>query len=152
MPELTAGFKGGRVTQDDRELREILTRARTIAVVGIKSGEADDAYRIPQYMQQHGYRVLPVNPKLETILGEACVARLADLGEAIDVVNLFRAIEHIPAHAVEILAMTPKPRAVWMQLGIQHGAAATALRAADIEVVQDRCMMVEHRRLLGPNG
>lgn len=140
------------MSEDNRQLNSLLRRAHTIAVVGIKAGESDDAYRVPRYMQQHGYRVLPVNPMLETVLGEPCVARLADLGDRVDIVNLFRAIDHIPAHAEEILAMTPRPGAVWMQLGIQHGAAASALRAADIEVVQDHCIMVEHRRLLDPSA
>jgi predicted CoA-binding protein len=134
---------------NDRELSEILTRAHTIAVVGIKDREAEDAYLIPQYLQRHGYRILPVNPKLGTVLEERCVPHLADLTDPVDIVNLFRAIDHISAHTDEILAMAPRPKAVWMQLGIHHGTAAAALRAADIEVVQDLCIMVEHRRLMG---
>ena len=137
------------MTGDDRQLREILQNARTIAVVGMKAHEAEDAYRVPLYMRQQGYRVLPINPKFDAMQGEPCVPRLADLTGPVDLVNLFRAIDHIPGHADEILAMTPLPRAVWMQLGILHGAAAASLRAAGIEVVQDRCIMVEHRRLLG---
>jgi predicted CoA-binding protein len=134
---------------NDRELQELLSRVRTIAVVGIKDREGEDAYRVPLYLQQHGYRILPVNPGLESGLGEPCVARVADLTEAVDLVDLFRAIDHIPGHAEEILAMKPLPKAVWMQLGILHGAAAASLRAAGIQVIQDRCIMVEHRRLLG---
>lgn len=134
---------------NDRELREILANAHTIAVVGIKDRETDDAYRVPLYLQRQGYRVLPVNPRFETIHGERCVARLADLTEPVDIVDLFRAIDHIPGHTEEILAMAPRPKAVWMQLGILHGTAAAALRAADIQVIQDRCIMVEHGRLLG---
>jgi predicted CoA-binding protein len=117
---------------EDRELREILTMARTIAVVGIKQG----------------YRIVPVNPKLGEVLGEPAVSRLGKIEGPIDIVNLFRASEHIPAHADEILAMSPLPSVAWMQLGIQNGAAATRLLAAGIRVVQDRCIMVDHRRLL----
>jgi len=137
------------VTENNGEVTEILSSAHTIAVLGIKGSETSDAYRIPQYMQRQGYRLLPVNPKFETVLGEPCVPSLADLDESVDIVNIFRAIDHIPGHVEEILAMTPRPKAVWMQLGILHGAGAASLRAAGIKVVQDRCIMVDHRRLLG---
>jgi predicted CoA-binding protein len=138
--------------ESDAGLIELLKSTRTIAVVGIKSGENDDAYRIPLYMQRAGYRILPVNPKLDRVLGEPCFARLSDVDQPIDVVNLFRASEHVPGHVDEILALEPRPRAVWMQLGIHHGSAAQRLREAGILVVQDRCMMVEHRRLLDGPG
>jgi predicted CoA-binding protein len=132
----------------DAELSEILTESRTVAVVGIKDRESEDAYRIPKYMQDHGYRIIPVNPKLESVLGEHVYPSLADLtNEPVDVVNLFRASGHVSAHVDEILDMTPVPRAVWMQLGIHHGPSAARLRAAGIMVVQDRCIMVDHRRL-----
>lgn len=133
----------------DDALRELLAGVRTIAVLGIKSGPTDDAYEVPSYMQRQGYRILPVNPKLETVLGEAVSASLAELDEAIDLVNVFRAPRHLPAHADEILALRPRPRAVWLQLGIRDEASAERLRRAGIGVVQDRCLMVEHRRLLG---
>ena len=134
---------------DDKHLREILENAKTIAVVGIKSQKSEDAYRVPHYMQEHGARIVPINPKLDTILGEPARASLREVDEPVDLVNLFRAPENIPEHVDEILAMDPLPRAVWMQLGIHHGQAAAELRAAGIDVVQDRCIMVDHRRLLG---
>lgn len=134
----------------DAELRELLRRVHTIAVVGMKGGAEDDAFRVPRYMQARGYRVLPVNPKLDAALGERAVARLADIGEPIDLVNLFRAPEHVPLHAQEVLRLSHPPRAVWMQLGIRHEEAARRLQASGIAVVQSRCLMVEHRRLLGP--
>jgi predicted CoA-binding protein len=139
-------------SQSDAELAAILSEARTVAVVGIKAVEAEDAFRVPKYMQDQGYEIVPVNPKLERVLGEPA---FADLGEvqaarrAVDLVNLFRASDKIARHVEEILAMTPRPRTVWMQLGIQDGASAARLRAAGIRVVQDRCIMVDHRRLLG---
>ncbi|MBW2499258.1 MAG: CoA-binding protein [Deltaproteobacteria bacterium] len=135
--------------EDDASLIELLEATRTIAVVGAKAGESEDAHRIPLYLQRAGYRVLPVNPKLDQVLGEPCVACLADLREPVDLVNLFRASEHVAGHVDEILALDPRPRAVWMQLGIHHGPSAQRLRDAGIQVVQDRCIMVEHRRLLG---
>ncbi len=138
--------------ESDENLRELLESSTTIAVIGIKAGAGEDAYRVPHYMQSRGYRILPVNPKLDHVLGEACYPSLAELPvpeQGIDIVDLFRASEHVPAHVDEILALERKPRAVWMQLGIHHGPSAQRLRAAGIEVVQDRCIMVDHRRLLG---
>jgi hypothetical protein len=133
----------------DAELRELLRRVRSIAVLGIKDGASDDAFRVPRYMQAHGYRIVPINPKLATVLGEAAKAKLAEITGGVDLVNVFRASQHVPAHAEEILALSPRPLGVWLQLGITHAEAAARLEAAGIAVVQDRCLMVEHRRLLG---
>lgn len=134
---------------DDSLLREIFDRCTSIAVVGVKAGASDDAYRVPHYMQQHGYRIVPISPKLDTVLGERCVASLRDLHEPVEMVNLFRAPQHLPAHVDEILAMEPLPFAVWFQLGIRDDVSAARLRAAGVEVVQDACLMVEHARLAG---
>ncbi len=136
------------LTSDD-EIRNLLERVKTVAVLGIKEGAAQDAYRVPAYLQAHGYRILPVNPKLDEVLGERAVARLGELDATPDLVDVFRAPQHVPAHADEILAMEPRPRAVWLQLGIRDDASARRLEAAGIAVVQDRCIMVEHRRLIG---
>lgn len=138
----------------DEELREILQQIRTIAVVGIKDDPRQDACRVPGYLAEQGYRILGVNPKLTEIDGKPVFASLDELADAapldagIDLVNLFRAAEHIPAHVDEILRLDPLPRAVWMQLGIHNGEAAARLRAAGIAVVQDHCIMVDHRRLV----
>jgi predicted CoA-binding protein len=146
-----ANAKKSEVRNSDDELRDLLRSTRTIAVVGIKDDESEDAFRVPAYMQEHGYRIVPVNPKLRRVLGERAHRSLADVDVPVDLVNLFRAPDHIPAHADEILGMQPRPKAVWMQLGIVHGPSAARLRSAGIAVVQDRCIMVEHRRLL-PGG
>jgi predicted CoA-binding protein len=127
----------------------LLKSAQTIAVVGIKSRVADDAFRIPEYMQQVGYRIIPINPKLDSVLDEKCHSSLAGIEDPIDIVNLFRASEHIQGHVDEILDLEPPPKTVWMQLGIHHGPSAQRLREAGIEVIQDRCIMVDHKRLLG---
>ena len=129
-------------------MRDLLARVHTIAVVGIKAGVEDDAFRVPRYLQEHGYRIVPVNPKLDTVLGEPVAGSLREVSEAIDLVNLFRAPRHLEAHVDEIVGLTPRPLAVWMQLGIRHEAAAARLLRAGIAVVQDRCLMVEHRRLI----
>ncbi|MBW2233158.1 MAG: CoA-binding protein [Deltaproteobacteria bacterium] len=145
----TAG--GGAAQQADDALAEILNESHTIAVVGIKDRPGEDAYRIPRYMQDHGYRIVPVNPKLNAVLGEDAYASLTDVDAAgieIDLVNLFRASDHVAAHVEEIVALAIRPQAVWMQLGIHHGPSAARLREAGIRVVQDRCIMVDHRRLV----
>lgn len=135
--------------ESDDALRSLLERTRTIAVLGIKAGESDDAWRVPRYMQAAGCRILPVNPKLDRVLGERAVARLRDLGEPFDLLDVFRAARHLPAHVDEILALPHRPAAVWLQLGIRDDAFAARLSDAGIDVVQDRCLMAEHRRLCG---
>jgi hypothetical protein len=134
---------------DDAGLRRVLQQARAIAVLGIKAGAQDDAFRVPQYLQRAGYRILPVSPKLESVLGMRCVPSLADLSAPCELIDVFRAAAHLPGHVDEILALPWRPSAVWFQQGIRDDASAARLEAAGIEVVQDRCIMVEHRRLLG---
>ena len=141
--------------ESDESLRQLFESTQTIAVIGIKDTEQADAFRVPRYMQEAGFRIRPVNPKLDEVLGERCVAdvrELAESGDEIDIVNVFRASENVPGHIDEILALDPRPRAVWMQLGIHHGPSAERLRAEGIEVIQDRCIMVDHRRVLGSAG
>lgn len=134
---------------DDDALRGLLSGVQIIAVLGIKDDPAEDAFRVPAYLQEQGYRILPVNPKCDQVLGERCVAHLADLPLTPDLVDVFRAPQHLPGHVEEILALPAPPRAVWLQLGIRHPSTAR-LEYAGIEVVEDRCLMVEHRRLRPP--
>lgn len=133
---------------DDAAICELLSSARTIAVLGQKDGPTEDSWRVSRYLQACGYRILPINPKLARVLDECCAPRLADVPEPIDLVDLFRASPHVAAHVDEILALSPRPKGVWLQLGVRDDAAAARLAAAGIVVVQDRCIMVEHRRLL----
>lgn len=137
------------IIEDDQRLRELLETSHSIAVLGAKSGENEDAYRVPRAMQRHGYRILPVNPRLAEMLGEICAPRLAEVTTPIDLVDVFRARQHIPGHVEEILALDPLPRGVWLQLGIRDDESAQRLAARGIAVVQDRCLWVEHERLLG---
>jgi predicted CoA-binding protein len=134
---------------DDASLRALLESTRSIAVLGIKAGESDDAHRVPLYLQRAGYAILPVSPRLTSVLGEPCVPSLKDLAQPADLIDVFRAPAHIPAHTDEILALPWRPRAVWLQLGIRDDASAARLEAAGIAVVQDLCLMVVHRRLIG---
>ena len=138
------------LVDDDAGLTRILRDARTVAVLGAKAEPREPAHYVPAYLQTRGYRIIPVNPIFagQTILGAAVVGALADLAEPVDVIDVFRRPEYLPGHAREILALPWRPRAVWFQLGIRHDGAAAELARAGIDVVQDRCMMPEHRRLL----
>jgi predicted CoA-binding protein len=139
------------VIDDDEGLRRIFREATRIAVLGLKAGRGEPAFYVPAYLQAHGYELTAVNPTIAgtEVLGVRVVPRLADL-EGADVIDVFRRPEFLPGHAAEILALPWRPRVVWFQLGIRHDGAAERLARAGIEVVQDRCMMPEHRRLLGP--
>jgi predicted CoA-binding protein len=129
-------------------LRELLQDARTIAVLGIKTeaqvGQA--AWYVPQYLQSAGYEVIPVPvyyPEVTEILGRKVYRKLAQIPGEVDMVNVFRRPVDIPPHVDDILAK--QPRSVWFQLGIRNDEAALRLAAAGIKVVQDRCIMVDHR-------
>jgi predicted CoA-binding protein len=131
------------------EIAQLLRAVRTIAVLGASSSADKAGYYVPEYLQEQGYRVLPVNPRLagKELWGEPVVARLADLVEAVDLIDVFRRAELLPDHLGEVLAMQPRPRAVWLQLGIRDDAFARALRAEGVIVVQDRCTLADHQRL-----
>ena len=136
--------------ESDAELRSLLARTRTIAVLGAKAQWGEDASNVPRYLERVGYAVRAVNPKL-TEWGDAPAwPALAALPERVDLVDVFRAAAHLPAHVDEILALPWRPDCVWLQLGIRDDAAAARLEAAGIAVVQDRCIMTEHRRLALP--
>jgi predicted CoA-binding protein len=138
------------LVDDDAGLARILRESRTVAVLGAKAQPAQPAHYVPAYLARQGYRVRPVNPTLAgtRVLDETVVATLADLEEPVDVIDVFRRPEYLPGHAAEILALPWRPAVVWFQLGIRNDAAAERLARAGIRVVQDRCMMPEHRRLI----
>jgi len=132
------------------EIANIVRECRRIAVLGIKpeSRAGAPAFYVPEYMARHGYDVVPVPvyyPDVVEILGRRVYRSLREVPGSIDMVNVFRRPPHIPPHVPDILAV--RPRAVWLQLGITHTETAETLARAGIRVVQDRCLMVEHRRL-----
>ena len=121
------------------------TPPRTIAVIGLSADPNKPSNYVPVYMQQHGYRILPINPTVETVLGEMSYASLADLPVKPDIVNVFRLPKFIPAIVEEMLQLgLPN---LWVQLGIIHLEAAARAEAGGIHVVMDRCIMVEHRHM-----
>jgi predicted CoA-binding protein len=127
------------------EIRQILLQARTIAVVGISDKPDRDSHRVAAYLQQHGYRIVPVNPAVKEVLGEKAYARLEDVSEKIDVVDIFRRPEAVPEIVDSAIAVGA--RVVWMQDGIVHNAAADKARAAGLQVVMSKCMLREHRQM-----
>lgn len=139
--------------RDLGRIRTILTEARTIAVLGASTRPARPAAYVPDYLAAQGYRILPVNPlhREERRWGEAFRLKLQDLGERVDIVDVFRHPRFLPHHLEDFLAMRPAPGLVWFQQGIRNDEVARALIAAGIEVVQDRCTLADHRRMgLGP--
>lgn len=135
---------------DDGQIRDLLTHTQTIAVLGIKpeSRAKQPAFYVPKYMAHNGYDVIPVPvyyPHVTEILGRKVFRRLVDIPQEVDLVNVFRRSEDIPNHVDDILAKRPK--AVWIQLGIRNDRVAETLAQAGIKVVQDLCIMIEHRYL-----
>ncbi len=128
-------------------IRRILVTARVIAVVGLSANWYRPSYFAAKYMQDHGYRIIPVNPSYQEVLGQQCYARLSDIPVAVDVVDCFRRAEEMPALAREAVAIGAK--VLWMQLGIRSDEAAAIADAAGLDVVQDRCVKIEHARILG---
>lgn len=123
---------------------KLLVETKTIAVVGFSSKQAKAGYYVPAYLKEHGYRIIPVNPLITEGLGETAVPALADITEPVDLVLLFQRSENVPPFVEQAIAIDAK--AVWMQLGIAHEAAAEKATAAGLDVVQDVCMLVEHKR------
>jgi len=136
---------------DSNGMRELLLETKSIAVLGIKTETQSDqpAFYVPKYMQNAGFKIIPVPvyyPDVTEILGEKVHRQLQQIPDEVDMVNVFRRPQDIPAHLDDLLAK--KPKSVWMQLGISHDAVAEQLARAGIKVVQDRCLMVDHRRLV----
>jgi uncharacterized protein len=130
----------------DQQIRDLLRSAHTIAVVGLSSSRFRASYGVSQYMQSAGYRIIPVNPNEREVLGERAYARLEDLPEKIDVVDVFRRSEFVPE--IVDAAIRVGARAIWMQEGVADEAAAQRARDAGLFVIMDACILKEHRRLL----
>ncbi len=131
--------------ETDDELRQVISGARTIAVVGLSPKEHRDSFRVAKYLQDLGYRIVPVNPNAREVLGETAYERLEDVPYPIDIVDVFRrpdAVEEIARGAVAVGA-----RAIWFQIGVVNESAAAMASDAGLDVVMDRCLMVDHGRL-----
>jgi len=133
----------------DSELAALLRQVKTIAVVGANDKPGRPVDTVGRYLLAAGFRVIPVHPKRETVWGLKAYQRLEDIPEPVDVVDLFRAAEACPEHARETLRLAVRPRCFWMQSGIVSAEATEILRDSGVRVVEDRCLKVEHQRLLG---
>ena len=132
---------------DITSLRRILKTHRVIAVVGLSANWWRPSYFVAKYLQDHGYRVIPVNPAYQEVLGEKCYASLKEVPESIDMVDCFRRAEEIPALAEDAIAVGAQ--CLWMQLGVINQEAAIRAADAGLDVVMDRCVKIEHGRLFG---
>jgi predicted CoA-binding protein len=142
----------------DDALRALLKTVKTIAVVGLSPQPARPSYRVAQAMQRYGYRIVPVRPLVDEVLGEKAYASLADIPFQIDLVDVFRAAEHVPAIVEQCLALHSmhrpfsaaqhSPAAIWIQEGIVHEAAAREAQAGGMTVVMDRCILKDYVRLM----
>jgi uncharacterized protein len=133
--------------EDINELRRILRDNRVIAVVGLSADWYRPSYFAAKYMLEHGYRVIPVNPKYGEVLGQKCYKSLRDIGEKVDLVDVFRKTEDVMPIAEDAIAIGA--RVLWQQLGVRNEAAAAKARAAGLDAVMDRCVKIEHGRLFG---
>ena len=135
------------MADDIHTLRRILLSCRTVAVVGLSAEWHRPSYFAASYLQGKGYRIVPVNPRYETILGERCFARLEDIPFAVDMVDVFRKAADVPPIAAS--AVTIGARCLWQQLGVMNAEADALVRAAGLDSVMDRCVKIEHARLFG---
>ncbi len=133
--------------QDPREIAAILQRARTIAVVGLSANELRPSNFVGFYLQRHGYRIIPVNPRETEVLGETSYPSLSDVPVHIDVVDVFRQPDAVPAIAEEAVAVGAD--ALWLQFGVISPEGAEIARRGGLTVVMDRCLKIEHARHLG---
>ncbi len=133
--------------QNAETIQRVITTAKTIAIVGLSSNELRASYFVGYYLKRHNYRVIPVNPREKTILGETSYPSLADVPVPVDIVNVFRAPDALPGIARETVAI--KAPAMWCQFGVINAEGARIADEAGVTVVMDRCIKIEHARYLG---
>jgi uncharacterized protein len=132
-----------------QDVKPILETTHRIAVIGVSASPEKPAHYVPEYMQQNGYEIVPVNASManQTLFGQTVRSSLSEIEGAVDLVDMFRRSEHLDGHLEDILAMNPRPKYVWLQLGIRNDEFAAQLEAVGIKVVQDRCLMADHHNL-----
>ncbi|MEM9221615.1 MAG: CoA-binding protein [Pseudomonadota bacterium] len=136
---------------DDTLISDVLNGVRTVAIVGASANEVRPSYFVLKYLVAKGFEVYPINPGRagDTIAGRPCFARLADVAVPLDMVDVFRAADNLPAVVDEVLALDPLPRVLWFQLGVRNDEVATRAEAAGLTVIQNRCPKIEYGRLSG---
>jgi uncharacterized protein len=136
---------------DSQYLKDILTHVKVIALTGASPNPQRPSNSVMRFLLERGYRVIPVNPGQagKEILGQMVYARLADIPEPVDMVDVFRASEYLDGVVDEALALSPKPQVIWAQLGVRDDAAAAKAEASGVKMVMNRCPAIEHPRLIG---
>ena len=129
----------------ESEIKDWLSKYKTVAVIGMSKNPEKDAYQIPEYLMSKGYRVIPINPSADQILGEKAYKKLSEVPFQVDIVDVFRPSEEIPNYVDEVIQK--KPKVFWLQLGIENEGAENRISESGIKVVSNRCIMQEHRRL-----
>ncbi len=132
------------ISADNKAIKKLLSESKTIAVVGLSPEPDKPSHEVAHYLQLKGYKIVPVRPGVDEILGEKAYASLKDIPFKVDIVDVFRKPEHMPQVVEEALAI--KPKAVWMQLGIAHKEAAEKAAKAGVQVIEDRCILIEHKK------
>lgn len=130
---------------DDYTLRKLLAKVSTIAVVGLSDKPHRASYRVARYMQEQGYRIIPINPRRKEVLGEKAYPDLASVPAPVDLVNVFRRSEDVPGVVEDALLL--KPEAIWLQSGISHPEAAIRVKEKGLSMIMDCCLMVKHKQL-----
>jgi predicted CoA-binding protein len=146
-PAISGDYNVRMVEADINTLRRILKTSRVIAVVGLSADWFRPSYFAAKYMMEHGYRIIPVNPRYPEILGQKCYPTLRDIAEKVDIVDCFRKTEDIGPIAGDAIAIGAK--VLWQQIGVKNEVAAAKAQAAGLDVVMDRCVKIEHARLFG---
>lgn len=151
---MSDGLKGGHDSYLDDTIRGILKSVRTVAIVGATNNPVRPSYIVFKYLKERGYDVVPVNPRLagHDVVGVKAVARLADIGRPIDMVEIFRNTADAGGVADEALELDPLPKVIWMQLSVRDDAAAARAEARGVKVIMDRCPKIEYGRLSGEIG
>lgn len=135
----------------DAHLREILSRTKTIAIVGVSTNEVRPSFYVARYLKLKGYRVFPVNPAHagKTLLDETVYASLSDISEPVDMLDIFRRSEHVPPIVDEALDVFPTLKTIWMQIGVENAESAKKAREQGVDVIMNRCPKIEYQRLFG---
>lgn len=138
----------------DAAIRRILDSVRSIAIVGASPKDVRPSYFVARYLLDKGYHVIPINPGLggQTILGQTVYGRLSEMPDPVDMIDIFRSSDAAPGIVAEALALDPRPKIIWMQLGVRNDAAAEVAEAAGLTVVMNRCPKIEYGRLSGEIG
>lgn len=144
-------MRGVAMQYSDQLLKEVLKRTKVIAVVGVSTNPVRPSYYVARYLSLRGYRVIGVNPGAagQMLFGQKIVAGLAEIDAPVDMVDIFRKPDAVPAIVDEALEVLPDLRTIWMQIGVEHGPAAAKAEARGITVIQNRCPKIEYQRLFG---